>query len=109
MPITVNIYYKGDGNNAKKFAQEMTALGLVEQIRAEKGNLKYQYFVPLDDPQTILLVDSWESQEALDAHHNSHIMEQISTLRQKYDLHMTVQRFNCTEAIPVADLKFIKN
>ena len=109
MSITINIYYKGKGDNAKKFAEEMIAHGLVEQIRAEKGNLRYQYFLPLDSADTVLLIDSWESQQALDAHHNSRIMEQIATLRQKYDLHMTVQRFNGTEDIPIADLEFIKN
>ena len=36
MAITVNIYYKGVNGNAKKFAEEMIASGVVDDIRAEE-------------------------------------------------------------------------
>lgn len=38
MAITVNIYYRGENGNAKKFAEEMISSGVVDNIRAEKGN-----------------------------------------------------------------------
>lgn len=47
MSITVNIRYSGKGNAAIDFAKEMMESGTVEKIRAEKGNLHYEYFVPL--------------------------------------------------------------
>ena len=93
MAITVNLRYKGENGNARKFAEQMTASGTVEAIRAEAGNLRYEYYQPLDDPETILLIDSWEDQAAIDAHHASPMMATIATLREKYDLHMTVERF----------------
>lgn len=46
MAITVNIYYSGIDGNARKFAEEMTTNGIVNRIRAENGNLKYEYFSP---------------------------------------------------------------
>ncbi len=91
--ITVNLYYKGTNGNARAFAEEMEASGIAENIRREPGNLRYQYFLPLDDPETILLSDSWADQAAIDAHHASPMMEQLAALREKYDLHMTVERF----------------
>ena len=93
MAITVNLRYTGKDGNARKFAEEMTAGGTVAAIRAEAGNLRYEYYQPLDDPETILLIDSWESQEAIDIHHASPMMATIAALREKYDLHMTVERF----------------
>jgi hypothetical protein len=48
---------------------------------------------PLDDPEEVLLVDSWTDQEAIDAHHASPMMEKLAALREKYDLHMTAERF----------------
>ncbi|EMF0097199.1 antibiotic biosynthesis monooxygenase, partial [Enterococcus hirae] len=71
MAITVNIYYSGINGNAKKFAKEMVSTGIVEDIRAEKGNIKYEYFFPMNDEDTILLIDSWTDQDALDKHHES--------------------------------------
>ena len=83
MAITINIYYTGENGNAEKFAQEMMSSGIVSGIRAEDGNLKYQYFCPIDDGKTILLIDSWENQEALDKHHASPMMQKIIELREK--------------------------
>ena len=91
--ITVNLYYKGTNGNARPFAEEMEASGIAESIRKEPGNLRYQYFQPLDDPEMILLIDSWTDQAAIDAHHDSPMMAQLAALREKYDLHMTADRF----------------
>ena len=93
MSITVHLYYRGEGGNARRFAEEMESSGIAAAIRREEGNLGYRYFLPLDDPETVLLVDSWRDQAALDAHHASPMMGQLAALRERYDLHMTVQRF----------------
>ena len=93
MAITVNIRYKGKGGNARAFVEEMISSGTVDLIRFEPGNLRYEYYASLDDSETILLIDSWTDQAAIDAHHASPMMVTIAALREKYDLHMTVERF----------------
>lgn len=93
MSITVNIYYTGKDDNAKKFAQEMVSSGLVDAVRAEEGNERYAYFFPMDDPQTVLLIDRWRDQAALDVHHKTEMMQKIAALREKYHLKMRVERF----------------
>lgn len=107
MPITVNIKYTGVDGNALKFAEEMTASGTVAAIRAEEGNLRYEYYQSLDDPETLLLIDSWASQEAIDRHHATPMMATIAALREKYDLHMTVTRYTPADQ-PEADERFIR-
>ena len=104
--ITVNLYYHGINGNARAFAAEMEAAGIAESIRKEPGNLRYQYFSPLDDPETILLIDSWTDQAAIDAHHASPMMAQLAALREKYDLHMKVERFVSEEV--GTDERFIR-
>jgi quinol monooxygenase YgiN len=93
MSFTINIYYKGKNGSARAFAKEMLSSGIVEEIRNKKGNIRYEYYEPLDDKETILLIDSWEDQEALDKHHESDTMKKIMKLRNKYDLHMTVEKY----------------
>ncbi len=83
-------------------------LYIESQPRAEAGNLKYEYFFPMDDKETVLLIDNWEDQKALDAHHDSPMMGKIMELRDKYDLHMKVERFVSEESIPSKDRVFIK-
>ena len=52
MAITVNLYYTGKNGNARRFAQEMESSGTADAIRAEDGNLRYEYFCPMNDPET---------------------------------------------------------
>lgn len=91
--ITVHLYYTGQNGSAQAFAREMESSGIAAAIRAEEGNLRYQYFQPLNDPETVLLIDSWRDQASIDAHHASPMMAQLAALREKYDLHMTAERF----------------
>ncbi|MCR5804267.1 MAG: antibiotic biosynthesis monooxygenase [Clostridia bacterium] len=91
--ITVNIYYSGNNGNARRFAEEMEKSGTADKIRSEEGNIRYEYFFPMNDQETVLLIDVWENQEAIDRHHDSPMMETIASLREKYDLHMRVERY----------------
>jgi len=93
MSIVVNLYYTGTNGSARKFAEEMVASGIVDAVRAEEGNERYEYFFPMDDPETVLLIDRWRDQAALDFHHKSPMMKQIAQLRDNYHLRLRVERF----------------
>ena len=93
MSLTINIYYKGTNGNARKFAEEMMSSGLVDKIRNEEGNERYEYFFPMEDKETVMLIDRWKNEEALDFHHKSEMMQEIAELRNKYKLSMRVERF----------------
>ena len=67
--------------------------GLVDAVRAEEGNERYEYFLPMEDPETVLLIDRWRDQEALDIHHKSEMMARIAALRDKYQLRLRVERY----------------
>lgn len=93
MSITVNLYYTGKNGSAIEFAREMVASGIVEAVRSEEGNERYEYFLPMDDPETVLLIDRWRDQQALDLHHKSSMMAQIAKLREKHKLRLRVERY----------------
>lgn len=107
MAITINLRYIGKDGSAIKFVQDMISSGTVKKIRSEEGNLRYEYFQSLDDPETILLIDSWTDQEAINKHHATSMMDTITALREKYDLHMTVERFT-SDAVPETENRFIR-
>ena len=93
MSLTIHIYYTGTDGNARRFAEEMMASGIVEAVRQETGHEHYAYYFSMEDPETVLLIDRWKDQAALDLHHKSPMMEQIAALRKKYKIRMKVQRF----------------
>lgn len=93
MSITVNLYYTGSDGNARRFTEEMVEKSIVAAVRAQEGNERYEYFFPMDDPETVLLIDRWRDQEAIDIHHKSPMMAQIAELRSKYKLRLRVERY----------------
>ena len=109
MSLTVNLYYTGKNGSVRKFVEEMENTGVADQIRREEGNEKYDYFISINDPETVLLIDSWKDQKSLDVHHASPMMKKLATLRDKYDLHMRVERYISDEnGMPASDQKFIR-
>ena len=109
MSIAVHLYYTGKNGSARRFAEEMERSGTAEAIRQAPGNELYAYFLSLSDPETVLLIDRWADQAALDRHHASDMMRSISTLREKYDLRMRAERFVPDAAgIPASDAKFLR-
>ena len=84
--ITINIRYTAENGNVRKYVEEMESSGIAARIRAVEGRLGYEYFFPADDPNGLLLIDSWENQEALNRYHSSPAMTEAAALREKYGL-----------------------
>ena len=108
-PITMNLYYTGEYGSATRFVEEMESSGTADAIRAEEGNLRYEYFISEEDPETVLLIDSWTGQKALDAHHQTPMMATIAALREKYDLSMKAERYlRASDDLTPEDAKYIR-
>ena len=84
--ITINIRYTAPKLGALKYMKEMTRSGLADSIRAIPGCLRYEYFIPQDDPKSVLLIDSWEDDAAIQRYHQSAVMKQAEALRAKYKI-----------------------
>lgn len=109
MRIVMNLYYQGENGGARAFAREMEASGIADSIRREPGNERYAYFFPLDDPETVLLIDIWRDQAALDVHHASPMMGEVLRLREKYGLRVRAERYTEDPAgLPAGDAAFLR-
>ena len=84
--ITINIRYTAENGNVRKYVEEMESSGIAAKIRAVEGCLGYDYFYPADDPNGLLLIDSWADQAALNRYHSSPAMQEAAALREKYGL-----------------------
>ena len=96
--MIINIYYTGENGSARKFANEMISNGIVDRVRKEEGNLRYEYFFPMADSETVLLIDKWRDEEALNIHHKSAMMKEITELREKYGMKMRVEKYKELES-----------
>lgn len=66
----------GEADNFKQTAQAAIA-----KVKAEdEGCEMYDLFQSVDDPQVFVLVESWASQDALDAHGKSAAMQEMNKI-----------------------------
>lgn len=89
--ININIRYSAPDGGAIKYMNEMISSGLADEIRSIPGCLKYDYFIPQDAPDEVLLMDSWEDQAALNRYHSSEVMKKAEALREKYKIQRNAQ------------------
>lgn len=84
--LVINIRYTGENGAARKYVEEMESSGIADRIRAIEGCIGYEYFFPANDPEGVLLIDTWEDQAALNRYHSSPAMTEAAALREKYNL-----------------------
>ena len=93
--LVINIRYTGENGAARKYVEEMESSGIADRIRAIEGCIGYEYFFPANDPEGVLLIDTWEDQAALNRYHSSPAMTEASALREKYNLgNRQIRMFN---------------
>lgn len=105
--LVVNLYCTGNNGSAQKFVEEMESSGIADAIRKEEENEKYDYLLVMKDLETVLLIDQWKDHKALDAQYASKMMKQLAQLRDKYDLHMRVERMETIDNL-ASDHVFIR-
>ena len=99
MAITVNIYYSGDGDNARKFAAEMISSGTVARIKAEEGNLKYDYSFDAEDSNALILTELWKDHEAVAFHNGREHFKKLGEMKSEYVESVEIQRFEAEQII----------
>lgn len=66
--IVLNVTYKCSPEKRAAFLEKLNEEGLAAACRAEAGNIKYDYYLPADGSDELLLVEKWQNAEALKAH-----------------------------------------
>ena len=60
----------------------------------EAGNVKYDYYFDAQDPDALLLVETWETPETQQAHCQTELFARLQALKAEYCEHVTIDKFN---------------
>ena len=82
MTLFVKYICKPDYREA--FLREIAAKGIDTAIRAEQGCICYDYYLSVQDPNVILLVEKWTEPEAQKVHMTQPHMKELSALKKGY-------------------------
>ena len=93
MSITRIVYYTGENGSARRFVRDMEESGAASLIRREDGNERYEYFFSANDRETVMLVDQWRDQDAINVHEHSLMKKDVLALRKEYGLSIRIERY----------------
>ena len=82
--LGVNVTYVLKAGMRDSFLAEIAACGVQEAIRKENGCLQYDYFLPLGDPDRLLLMEKWTSPESQKLHTTQPHMALVAAAKARY-------------------------
>lgn len=91
--IVLNVTYRCKPDMRDAFLERIMAEGIDEACRAEKGNLKYDYYYPVDGGDELLLVEKWQDAAALKAHSETPHFARLGAIKPEYVIDTVVERF----------------
>ena len=91
--VVLNVTYKCKPGMKEAFLEAIKAEGLDVACRNEDGNIKYDYYFPVDDSDEMLLVEKWRDADALDAHGKQPHFARLGELKNEYVDDTTIEKF----------------
>ncbi len=82
--LTMIVYYHCKAGARNEFVKEIAAADIAAKCQAENGCKQYDFFLPLNDDDTLLLVEKWESEEAQKIHMTTPHFQLLSSLKERY-------------------------
>ena len=92
--LTWNVTYHCKPGQRDAFFSALGTLGVRDNSIHEEGNLKYDYFFDAQDPDALLLVESWTTPELQKAHCETEIFAKLQALKAQYCDTVTIDKFN---------------
>ena len=91
--IVLNVTYKCSPEKREAFLKQLNEEGLAAACRAETGNIKYDYYLPANDADELLLVEKWKDQAALKAHTQLPHFARIGEVKNAIGIETVIEKF----------------
>ena len=91
--IVLNVTYKCRPDLRGEFLEAIMTEGIDAASRAEAGNIKYDYYTPVDNSDELLLVEKWRDADALKEHSAQPHFLRLGALKPAFVLDTVIERF----------------
>lgn len=92
--LTWNVTYHTRSGQRTAFYEAVSALGVRENSIREEGNVKYDYYFDAQDPDALLLVETWTEPALQEAHCQTEIFARLQALKARFCTDVTIDKFN---------------
>lgn len=86
------VRYKAKPDTRESFMKEVMSSGVLGKIREEDGCVSYDYYYDVAEPEEILLVEEWQSEEQQKQHLQTEHMKILKAIKEKYVLETSVRK-----------------
>lgn len=94
MMLGINVIYSMKPGQRQAFLEAIGACGAQAAVRGEEGCLQYDYFLPADREDEVLLMEKWTSREAQQVHLIQPHMAQIREIKERFVDDTKVQMYD---------------
>ena len=91
--IVLNVSYKCRPDMRDEVLKMIKREGIDAASRAEAGNLKYDYYLPADGGDELLLVEKWRDADALAEHGRQPHFAKLGALKAEYVADTVIEKF----------------
>ena len=91
--IVFNVMYKCKPGKRDAFLQRIKDEGIDVACRADRGNICYDYFIPADGSDNLLLLEKWEDARTLDEHVAQSHIARLRAFKPEYVMDTESDRF----------------
>ncbi len=92
--LVLNVTYRCKPGMRDSFLERLESEGIGAGSRADKGNIKYDYYLPANGgDDELLLVEKWESAEALALHIAQPHLAKLRAFKDEYVCESVVEKF----------------
>ena len=95
--IVLNVTYQCKPDMKEEFLKRIIAEGIDTASRTEAGNIKYDYYLPADGSDELLLVEKWKDAEAIAEHGKQPHYARLKALKAEYVTDTVIERFESAE------------
>ena len=82
--LGINVTYTMKPGARAAFLEGLAACGVREEVLREDGCLQYDYFLPVEGEDSVLLLEKWTSREAQKVHLTQPHMAKFAALKEQF-------------------------
>ena len=92
MPVFI-VTFRCKPEMREEFLEMIRTEGIDEAARAEEGNLRYDFYLPLDNCDDLLLIEQYRDADALGAHVRSAHVARLTELKSEYVADLILEQY----------------
>lgn len=91
--FVLNVTYKCKPGMRDEFLTEIVKEGIGAACHAEDGNIKYDYYIPANGANELLLVEKWADADSLAEHGRQPHFARLGELKKEFVEETIIEKF----------------